>query len=383
MSEMRGNMLSRLLGAMRPGRDSGNDEAEDSQQQQLLLLFEKRNELKREFGKTLDELEELKAERDELARAQARDGERLAGLEKLLADPVNCQNAILYYRLDGLWNSCRQRLQKRRDDLEAKFEELERRKLMEEFKAHAEQQQQQLEKKFELVDESYQEKAAELKVLQEKLARSRAFWFYFRRKRLADDVLKVEEEMAPAISQREECLAELERVRDREPPAWEGLSVRSRREINIHLIALAQYLVVHFSENDIATLARSTQLKHPGDWRYGSNEDATALLRPIRDIVAKLKADDRRQERLQRRVNHLREVVSFEGNADTIPDPQSVARIEPSPGNTSSIDSIHADIPVNVIEQGFWGLGELMLPPREQQAKKGPTPEELAAIRGD
>ena len=381
MSDTRWNTLERVLGMFRPGRSPGKDEVSEPQQQQLLMLFEKRNQLKREFGKTLDELHEIKAERDDLAKVQARDGERLAGLEKLLADPANCQNAILYYRLDGLWNSCRQRLAKRREDLEGKYEELERAKLMEDFKAHAEQQQQQLEMKFELVDEAYQEKAEALKALQEKLAKSKAFWFYFRRKRLTEEVLKVEEEMAPAISQREECLAELERVRDREPPAWEGLSVRSRREINLQLIALAQYLVLHFSENDIAALARSTQLKHPGEWRYGSNEEATALLRPIRDIVAKLKNDDRRQERLQRRVNHLREICSYEGNADTVPDPGCVARIEPSPGNTSSIDSIHADIPVNVIEQDFWDLAQLMLPPLEKRKQGGPSAEELAALK--
>lgn len=370
MSDTRGSMLGRLLPFLKGGKGAVADEVTDEQQQQLLLLFEKRNELKREFGKTLDELEEVRAERDRLADAHARDSERLSGLEKLLVDPVSCQNAIIYYRLDGLWNSCRQRLLKRRDDLERKYEELERSKALEDFKAHAEQQQRQLEEKFKLVDEAYQEKADEVARLQDQLARARQLWHYFKRKRLTQAILEAEEAMAPAISKREECLAELERVRDREPPAWDGLSVRSRREINIALIALAQYLVVHYSENDLATLARSTQLKNPGDWRYGSNDECMSLLKPIRDIVGKLKADDRRQERLHRRANHLREIVSYEGNADTVPEASSVARIEPSPGASESIHAVHADIPVNVIEMNYWGLNDIMLPPREQKKKK-------------
>ena len=369
MSDTRGSALDRFLPFLKRRNGAGADEVTDEQQQQLLLLFEKRNELKREFGKTLDELEAIRNERDRLAAAHKRDSERLQGLEKLLVDPTSCQNAIVYYRLDGLWNSCRQRLLKRRDDLERKFEELERAKLLEDFKAHAVQQQRQLEEKFKLLDEAYQEKADEVAKLQDRLARARQVWHYFRRKRLTQLILEAEEAMAPAISKREECLAELERVRDREPPVWEGLSVRSRREININLIALAQYLVVHYSENDLATLARSTQLKNPDDWRYGSNEECLALLKPIREIVGKLKADEQRQERLQRRANHLREVVSYEGNAATVPEASSVARIEASPGATESIHAVVADIPVNVIEMDFWGLNGIMLPPREQKKK--------------
>lgn len=372
MSNSQGNVIARFLPFLGK-KGLGDDHVHNEQQQQLMLLFEKRNELKREFGRTLDELEATTAERDELRAMVERDSARLRGLEELLSDPGNCQNAIVYYRLDTLWKSCRQQLVRRRQELEKKFEELERAKMLEDFKAHAVQQQKQLEEKFKRVDAAYQEKAGELAQLQGQLARSQKPWHFFRRKRLAAAVLDAEESMAPAISQREECLAELERVRDREPPAWPGLSVRSRREINLHLIALAQYLVVHFSENDLATLARSTQLKAPGEWRYGNNEECVTLLRPIRDIVAKLKTDERRQERLQRRVNHLRETLSWEGNADTVPDPKSVSRIEPSPGPTQSFEAVMLEIPVNVIEQDFWGIaGELLAPPEKKGAEQAP-----------
>lgn len=366
---MTGPLKSALSKLLPQGKTSpsagGTEEGMNEQQEQLLRLFEKRNEIKREFGRTLDELETLRAEHEVLEKQARIDAERLHGLEALLSDPASCHNAIIYYRLDVLWKSCHQQLAKRRTELEQKFEELERAKLLEEFKAHAVQQQKQLEQKFQLVDEAYQEKAEEVSRLQQQLGKSRQVWHYFRRKRLVQAILEAEENMAPAISQREECLAELERVRDREPPAWKGLSTRSRREINLQLIALAQYLVVHFSENDLATLAHSTQAKLPGEWRIGTNEECLAMLRPIRDIVMRLKQDDRRAERLQRRLEHLRQLVSYEGNADTVPDKPGMARIAKSPGVTDSFHIVDADIPINVLEMDFWSINTLLLPPLE------------------
>lgn len=376
MTEARKNFLSFFPGFGRRSDASDADQVPDEQQEQLLLLFEKRNELKREFARTLDELEALKSEHARVSEQLERDSVRLEGLEKVLSDPAECQNAIVYYRLDALWKTCSQQLEKRRTDLVQKYEELERTKLLEDFKAHAEQQQKQLEEKFRLVDEAYQEKADALAALQTRLVKSRMPWHFFRRKRLEAEILSAEEDMAPAISQREECLAELERVRDREPPAWKGLGVQSMREINLQLIAMAQYLVVHFSENDIASLARSTQLKHPGEWHYGNNEECTRLLRPIRDIVAKLRSDDRRAERLQRRVKHLRDTVSYDGNGSVVPEADRLSRIEQSPGATESLDSIHADIPVNVLESDYWGLDQLLVrPPRKKKPLAKPPPE--------
>ncbi|HEX6929862.1 MAG TPA: hypothetical protein VF267_11455 [Gammaproteobacteria bacterium] len=337
------------------------DEASSEQQQQLLLLFEKRNELKREFGRTLDELDRLKAEHGALITRQAHDSERLAGLEAMLGDPQRAQNAVIYYLLDGLWKRCRKLVEQRNAELVEKFEQLEKQKLLDNFKANAVGQQRQLEQKFAQLDSIYQEMAENLKGLQDQLRRSDSFWHYFRRKKLTAAVAAAEEQVAPVVAQRDECLAELERVRDREPPAFRGLSVAAKREINIQLIALAQYLYVHFSENDLATLARATQDKQPGDSHYGTPQECLAMERPIRDAFAKLKADDKRADRLKRRADHLRQNVRFSGNADTIPEPDTLGRIALSLGSSSAIDAGRGDLVVNVLEQGYWNIDELLL----------------------
>lgn len=356
-----------LLAKLR-GRAAQQDEVANEQQQQLLLLFEKRNALKREFGRTLDELEQLRSEHAELTERHARCEQRLDGLEAMLTDPRRGQNAIIYYRLDTLWKRCRQLLEQRRAELVEKFEQLEKQKQLDHFRANAVEQQRQLEKKFEQYDAIYQEMADNLRTLQERLRKSQAIWHYFRRKRLVAEVATAEEQVAPIVAQRDECLAELERVRDREAPAFKGLSVQARREINIQLLAMAQYLYVHFSENDLSVLARATQEKQPGETNYGTPQECLAMEKPIRDATLKLKNDEKRAEKLKRRADHLRQTVTFAGNADTVPEVQSLGRIALTFGATStSLDAVRGDVLVNVLEQGYWGVDELLLAEAEKK----------------
>lgn len=354
--------LGGLLSGFRRNDSAAQDEALDVQQQQLLLLFEKRNQLKREFGRTLDELQKLRSDHEQLASAHEYCSQRLTGLEAMLADPQRSQNAVVYYYLDALWKHCRKLLEERRAELVSKFEQLERQKLLESFKASAVELQKQLERKFEQYDSIYQEMAAKLKSSQEQLRRSDKLWHYFRRKKLVVEISEAEAQVAPVVSQRDECLAELERVRDREPPAFKGISVAARREINLHLIALAQYLYIHFSENDLAVMARTTQEKHPGESRYGTSQECLAMERPIRESIAKLRSDEKRADRLKRRVDHLRQNIKFSGNTDTVPDPDTLGRITLSPGSSSqTMESIRGDLLVNVLEQGYWNVDELLL----------------------
>lgn len=362
MPDASGTDKEGLLARFRRGSSTSADDVADEQQQQLLALFEKRNQLKREFGRTLDEFERLKAEHAELRDIHARCASRLGGLEAMLSDPQRAQNAVVYFRLDAVRRLCAQMLEQRRTELVAKFEQLEKQKLLDVFKSNAAGQQRQLEAKFSQLDSIYQEMAANLKSLQDALRQSQSFWKVFRRRKLAADIALAEEQVAPVVAERDACLAELERVRDREPPAFKGLSVAAKREINIQLIGLAQYLCVHFSENDLAALAQATKGKAPGESHYGTPQECLAMEKPLRDAVLKLKSDDKRGERLKRRTDHLRQLAQYSGNADTLPEPHVLNRIALSLGTTSqSLDAVRGDLLVNVLEQGYWNLDEIVL----------------------
>lgn len=342
----------------RPEPDAG---AEKATEEKLLQLFENRNQLKREFTRTRDAFDALRAEHEALVERHARVANRLEGLESMLADPRRSQSAVVYYRLDALWKRCRGLLEKRRAELVARFEQLEKQKILETFKAQAVEQQRQLEAKFAELDGVYQDMAESLRMLHQQLRASQRFWHYFRRRKLQHDVEQAEAQVAPVVAERDACLAELERVRDREPPPFKELSVPARREINLQLLAYAQYLYIHFSENDFSAMARSTQSKQPAETDYGTPQECISMERPLREAIARLHADDKAADKLRRRVDYLRRNVKFAGNADTVPESESLSRIVLSLGGSATFDSVLGDLPVNVLEQGYWDVDKLML----------------------
>lgn len=337
--------------------EQGTEQVDEKLQQ----LFENRNQLKREYTKAREVLDALRAEHDALAKRNAFVTSRLQGLEAMLADPRRGQSAIIYYRLDGLWKHCRGLLEKRRAELIARFEQLEKQKILEMFKAQATEQQRQLEAQFAEVDALYQEMAENLKGLHQQLRASQGLWHYFRRKRLQQEVQQAEAQVAPVVAKRDACLAELERVRDREPPPFKGLSVLARREINLQLLAYAQYLYIHFSENDFSTMARTTQLKQPHEADFGSAQECLGMERPLQEAIMRLQKDDKAQEKLHRRVDYLRKNVRFSGNGDTVPEAESLSRIVLSLGGSTSFESVLGDLPVNVLELGYWDVDQLLL----------------------
>ncbi|MDX1453898.1 MAG: hypothetical protein R3217_00415 [Gammaproteobacteria bacterium] len=336
----------------------------DDPQQQLLQLFEKRNELKRDFGKTLDELEALKAEHEQLRQLHDEQSSRLQGVEEVLLDETRCQNAVIYYRFRALHDHCRSLLEERKRALIEKFETLERDKQVKEFQAHAAEEQKQLEKKFELLDEMHGEAKAEVESLEKAIAASQQLWHFFKRKKLNAALADAREALAPVAEKHEKTRLELQRVKDGEPPEYKGLGPKSKREINLQLIALAQYLVVQLMENDFSRRARMVQVKSPDECNFGSNEECLALQKPIRDAIRRVQEDDKRAEKLQRRLSHLRENVRFEGNGDTLPPVGNFAKLQLNFVSASSADHMQvggSEIELNVIEESYWDLPELLL----------------------
>ncbi len=80
----------------------------------------------------------------------------------------------------------------------------------------------------------------------------------------------------------QEKIAELkelqEKIQGEALPEPDGLSLESRRLINCAIIALAQHLVVHFSENDLMTLTKTATERPVGDMKFGDRRDCDLVV---------------------------------------------------------------------------------------------------------
>ena len=81
----------------------------------------------------------------------------------------------------------------------------------------------------------------------------------------------------------------IEKIEGEPLPDLDGLSVESRRLINTATIALAQHLLVHFAEHDLAHLAKAAIERPVGEMRFGERRDCDRMVERIRERMQALK----------------------------------------------------------------------------------------------
>ncbi|MEE8119582.1 MAG: hypothetical protein V3T39_08505 [Gammaproteobacteria bacterium] len=332
-----------------------NDEPAEQEDEQLVALFANRNELKRNLDQVRDELESKTLELEKIQSQSGEREERLIGLEKILADPAGGQAAIIYYRLDTIWTECNKELEKTALEMKERLEAEEKQKKAEEFELVKQDNLEKLKQKAVQLDGVVFEVQAQKSGQQEKMTPLNKLWHYFKRKKLQEELDVMERDMEPVLAKVQECKNEIDKVKATEPPAYKGLSVTGRRNVNGMLVAQAQYYYLHYMENDIVNMAYSTQSKMPHEVNFGSREDCLALEKPISETRQRLANDSEKAAKINKRHEFVLESAKYEKDSDTVPFGPVVGKIVLSIGVSGSGESN-----VNVIDKNFWGVADLL-----------------------
>lgn len=328
----------------------------------LLRLFWNRAELKREFGRLQREreklLDQLRAQETAVLRFQ----QRLDQLEDLLADPERAASAAVHFQLRGVSAHCRRRLLRLARDLTAR--QLEREGLRESarFEENRQAALTAIEQRLQPLQERRAALEAELAAVCARLEGRRGFWHILARRRLEAERAR----LAAAEASVGEQIARYGRARQDklrdQPTNPEGISVEGKRQVNLSLIALAQELMVAFSEQRIAMLAREASLRDVGEFSYGRLEACRQLSAVIDQVLHRVEKLDRLPFLTSRRAEYLRLQVHYRQDGDTIPAPDSLAVIPlemaakgpPRPAGPG-------ELVVNVLAEEYWDLYSVLL----------------------
>jgi len=295
-------------------------------------------------------VEALRAERDRLAG-------RLDRLEQMLADPEKGQNAILYYRLRGIWSACHSDLVTLGRQFRQKYESDSRHAATE----SADAERVAVANRLRTASSDEKRWRAEVERLR--------FVLHGR-----DKPFKVGEKQA---LKRELAEAEtnLEDVRNRvaalrheaavtpPPRPRSTLSVATRRAINTLLIALAQHYYLLYREEQIAEMALRAARKPVEDVYFGLANDCLALSRKARELGARSKSEQNRQEAVRRRAQYLHGRLKYSDETSVIPDEKSLKEL---PTRIASGDEVFSNfgemLSVNVLAHDYWDLSRALLP---------------------
>jgi len=341
----------------------------------LVELFQERNTLKRKLDEAEAERAVLRADVADLGKRYEEVQRQLTGVEKMLTDPEKGQNAILYYRLRAVWDLCRNQIRGLAEELSGRQDQVERKRYTDAYEQQRATQFKDTQRLIEILDRDRQNIATGIAQMEREITELKRFWHKKKRERLMAEVEQAFAKLAPIDKRRMELASKLEQIRKAPVPTYLGIGIPARRAVNVALIAMAQYLYLHFMEHEIAAMARSAGTKPVMDVHFGMANDCLKIGAQMWEVVMKLKSDTLRPEKLKHRAEYLRQKLTYASDQDSVPETHSVDYLLPSSSSSATLDMSLSAIPVNVLGLNYWDLETLLLKPPEKT-------EQAPAVKG-
>jgi DNA repair exonuclease SbcCD ATPase subunit len=329
--------------------------------EQLLKLYWNRASVKRELKALRRErfelLDKLKEQEGAILRAQ----EQLEGLERLLTNPLAAANAMVYFQLRHLWRIGAQRLEQFRKELQSQREKRERTQLHEAAIAKRKRRLDAINEKLAGLAEKHRLVAEETTRVEQRLASMNRLIALFRAPQLKRRLAGLQSGRAMLDEKVDELRELAEKIQGEPLPEPEELSIESRRLINTAVIALAQHLVVHFAEHDLASLAKTSTERAVGDMKFGDRRDCDRMVERIREKIEELKQQKTLADNVKKRTDLLLAEVKYRGDNDSVPMLECLQLVSRSPGVQASeleMSRRASDAPlrINVLADDYWDL---------------------------
>ena len=305
--------------AIRDGREAAADDG------RVLHLFRNRIELKKSFSNAQEEIQRLKDRVKQQEGATARVQELLQGLETRLTQPQTAYQALVFYQLRELWTLGQSLLRQFVAELETQQLERERRNFFAEFNRRQFDRRQSVAADCLTAENTAAAARARVAELERLLAGLRRFWHYFQRRRARQELhaASIQSLLAEqALGETRAAQAALEA----EQPNFTGLSIDSRRAINLAAVAYGQVLRERLTRAALFELThQASGRREPVPGEYGERARCERLMSEIQS--ARTLLEERREllPEIRARAEAFRRIARYRDDTDSVPDAVSLA----------------------------------------------------------
>ena len=329
--------------------------------EQLLKLYWNRAGVKRELKALRRErfelLDKLKEQEGAIVRAQ----EQLEGLERLLTNPLAAANAMVYFQLRHLWRTGAQRLEQFGKELQLQREKRERALLHEAETAKRKRRLEAIDEKVGGLGDKHKAVVDELARLEQRLASMNKLIRLFRGPRLKGKIAGLMNGRKMLEEKLDEFKGLAEKIQGEPLPEPEEMSLESRRLINNAVVALAQHMVVHFAEHDLAMLAKTATERAVGDMKFGDRRDCDQMVERAREKIEELKQQRTLADQVKKRADQLLTEVKYRNETDSVPTIESLQLISRTGGaQANDGDPVRrasdAPLRINVLGDDYWDV---------------------------
>jgi hypothetical protein len=116
---------------------------------------------------------------------------------------------------------------------------------------------------------------------------------------------------------------------------------------------------VHFSEHELATLAKQCTQRAVGDMKFGDRRTCDHMVERIRERIEELNQEKKLADFVKRRTDTLVIEAKYHHETDTVPAGASVAtikRVLAAPTDNPMRRMDDAPLHVNVLDDDYWDL---------------------------
>lgn len=330
--------------------------AEKSQDSEKLMdLYWNRAELKKQFADMRKEQFRLQDKIKRQEGATARVQQKLDYLEDLLIDPQLAHNVVVYFQLRGMAMQSERKLAIFAEQLKQQREQKEHNSFLGDWNEKMAGEAGQVKLRILEKRDQVQQLEDQLQAERRRLTSMSAFVRFFRGRsltKLLDDLA----EQIEVTHQEEQLLnEEVDAIKNRQPPGSQGLDITTKRSINLMILAFAQHLYVHFSDDDLVDLIKEANEKSVGAIAYGSKYECDQLLLRMQKCNEKMEQDTDFASVLQKRARLLGGKAKFHQATDAVPESESVRVL-----CRFGADGLVRESDVNMLGDNYWEISKVL-----------------------
>ena len=326
----------------------------------VLALFRNRAELKKAYGELQEEIYRLKDRIKQQEGATQRVQEMLGALEARLGLQESAYPALVFYQLRRLWQAGRELIEQFIADLVRQQDERERRLHVAEHNRKQFGLRQSLDKQLSDAQAEAEERTRHLAELEATLQRLTRFWHYFKRRSVEHSLVGARSAAAVSSDDVATARAQLEALDKEAIPEFPGLTLETRRAINLAALSFAEVLCIRLSGTRLVTLAREATGRREATDEYGSQRECEALMTEIEHAHALIQNRNNIAQEVKVRSDRLKQVARYRNAPDTTPTAESVAFSEGDVMNGDALGINAARVP-NVLGEDTFDLYRILL----------------------
>jgi hypothetical protein len=348
----------RQLGFLKVSLRADTPAEEDTR---VLALFRNRAELKKAYADLEEETFRLKDLIKQQEGATQRTQDMLATLERRLGVAETAYPTLVFYQLRSLWQTGREQITQFVADLARQQEERERREHLAQHNRRQFGLRDAAEKQLLAAQALHLEVGAQVEALQAERARLTRFWHYFKRRALDGKIEAAQVALASATAALSQAQAGLDEVAREPTPEFPGLSLATRRSVNLAAIAYAEALCLRLAElkTPLVKLARDAIASREARDDYGTPRECVLLMGNITRANRLIADRAGFAAQIRERGERLKKIARYRGANDGTPLTESLAQSEDDV-LTGLPPAVAAQLP-NVLAEDTWDLFRILL----------------------